>query len=184
MKRSSDFKIDIITKNLNSLNDLFKGLQNGVVPIIAMEGSMKDDNVDSNTDETQSVGFIDPMLSDMAEIVVKEQSCSTSLIQRKLTIGFDRASRIIDQLERIGVVKRLQNNKIDVIVKDSASLKSLLANLKYDGISENIFGITQEERSGIFAYINLGDYFIDPSCYKAWIRIDNKQHGPQSVISL
>ena len=144
VKRSSDFKIDIITKNLNSLNDLFKGLQNGVVPIIAMEGSMKDDNVDSNTDETQSVGFIDPMLSDMAEIVVKEQSCSTSLIQRKLTIGFDRASRIIDQLERIGVVKRLQNNKIDVIVKDSASLKSLLANLKYDGISENIFGRTED----------------------------------------
>ena len=39
-------------------------------------------------------------------------------------------------------------------------------------LSEKIFGITQEERSGIFAYINLGDYFIDPSCYKAWSRIN------------
>lgn len=143
VKRFSDFKIDILINNLNSLDDLFEMLQNGIIPTTTMESSVKDEKIDSNTDETQSVGFIDPMLYDMAEIVVKEQSCSISLILRKLTIDLDRASRIIDQLERIGVVKRLNNYKFDVILKDSASLKSLFANLKYDGISENIFGISE-----------------------------------------
>mgnify|MGYP002627963302 CR=1 FL=1 len=42
-----------------------------------------------------------------------------------------------------------------------------------DGLLSNeIFGITKEDRAGIYAYIDLHGYFIDPSCYKAWIRID------------
>ena len=41
-------------------------------------------------------------------------------------------------------------------------------------ISNEIFGTSNEERAGIFGYIDLHGYFIDPSCYKAWIRIDNK----------
>lgn len=44
-----------------------------------------------------------------------------------------------------------------------------------DGLLSNeIFGITRDDRAGIFAYIDLQQYFIDPSCYKAWIRIDSK----------
>ena len=41
-------------------------------------------------------------------------------------------------------------------------------------LSDEIFGLTKEERAGTFAYIDLHGYFIDPSCFKAWIRIDNK----------
>lgn len=42
-----------------------------------------------------------------------------------------------------------------------------------DGLlSDKIFGITQEDRSGTFAYIDLGGWFIDPSCYKCWIRLN------------
>ena len=42
-----------------------------------------------------------------------------------------------------------------------------------DGLLSNtIFGITQADRAGIFAYISLGKYFIDPSCYKNWCKID------------
>lgn len=44
-----------------------------------------------------------------------------------------------------------------------------------DGLLSNtIFGITREDRAGIFAYIDLGGYFLDPSCYKTWIRMDSK----------
>ena len=44
-----------------------------------------------------------------------------------------------------------------------------------DGLLSNkIFGITAEERAGIFAYINLNGWFMDPSLYKTWIRIDSK----------
>ena len=44
-----------------------------------------------------------------------------------------------------------------------------------DGLLSNeIFGLTMDERSGIFGYIDLHGYFIDPSCYKAWCRINPK----------
>jgi len=44
-----------------------------------------------------------------------------------------------------------------------------------DGLLSNeIFGITQKDRSGTFAYINLGEYFIDPSCYKTLVKLDSK----------
>ena len=44
-----------------------------------------------------------------------------------------------------------------------------------DGLLSNeIFGITQADRAGIFAYIDLGDWFIDPSCYKCLIRLNRK----------
>ena len=44
-----------------------------------------------------------------------------------------------------------------------------------DGLLSNkIFGITTEERAGIWAYIDLHGWFIEPSCYKTWIRIDSK----------
>ena len=44
-----------------------------------------------------------------------------------------------------------------------------------DGLLSNeIFGITKEDRAGTFAYIDLGQYYLDPSCYKCWCRIDPK----------
>lgn len=41
-------------------------------------------------------------------------------------------------------------------------------------LSNKIFGITKDDRAGIFAYIDLHGTFIDPSCYKTWIRLDGK----------
>ena len=47
-----------------------------------------------------------------------------------------------------------------------------------DGLLSNkIFGITQEDRSGIFAYINLNGWYLDPSCYKCWTRVDSNIKG-------
>lgn len=44
-----------------------------------------------------------------------------------------------------------------------------------DGLLSNkIFGITKDDRAGIFSYIDLGGYYIDPSCYKTWIRMDTR----------
>lgn len=40
-------------------------------------------------------------------------------------------------------------------------------------LSNTIFGFTSEERAGIFAYIDLHGWFMDPSCYKTWIRLDS-----------
>lgn len=47
-----------------------------------------------------------------------------------------------------------------------------------DGLLSNeIFGITKDERSGIFAYIDLNEYFIQPYYYKIWLKIDKKLRG-------
>ena len=47
-----------------------------------------------------------------------------------------------------------------------------------DGLLSNeIFGITQAERSGIFSYINLGEKFIQPYYYKIWLKIDRDLRG-------
>lgn len=56
-----------------------------------------------------------------------------------------------------------------------------------DGLLSNeIFGITKETRSGTFAYIDLHGLFIDPSCYKVWTRIDSNikacVHGTENFI--
>ena len=65
-----------------------------------------------------------------AMIVVKHQSGSTSLIQRKLRLGYNRAGRIIDQLEAAGVVGSFEGSKArKVLVRDELALQELLRNL-------------------------------------------------------
>ena len=49
-------------------------------------------------------GTTDPLFSDAARLIVIHQQGSTSLIQRKFAIGYNRAGRIMDQLEKAGIV--------------------------------------------------------------------------------
>ena len=146
VKRTSNFKTDVLVDSIDKLNDLLEQLQAGGVTTnsVGDKKQDQDNNLNNKTNGARSIGYVDPKLYDIAEIIVKEQSCSTSFIQRKLSIGLERASHIIDQLELIGVVGRLPDYKFEVLVKDSSSLDSLFETLKYDGVSENIFGITEE----------------------------------------
>jgi len=146
VKRTSNLKIDVLVDSIDRLNYLLEQLQTvGVTTNSVEDKQQSQGNIENNeVDGTRSIGFVDPKLYDIAKLIVKEQSCNISFIQRRLSIGFERASHIIDQLELIGVIGRLPNYKFEVLVKDSSSLDSLFANLKYDGISENIFGITED----------------------------------------
>jgi len=66
-----------------------------------------------------------------ARLIVLHQQGSTSLIQRKLKLGYNRAGRLIDQLEAAGVVGAFEGSKArEVLVKDEASLEQLLTLLK------------------------------------------------------
>ena len=72
----------------------------------------------------------DALFDEAARTVVQSQSGSTSLIQRKLRLGYNRAGRIIDQLEAAGVVGPFEGSKArQVLVKDILQLEELLKNL-------------------------------------------------------
>ncbi len=72
----------------------------------------------------------DALFEDAAKIVVMAQQGSTSLIQRKLEIGYARAGRIIDQLEAAGIVGPFGGSKArDVLVSDLATLDIILETL-------------------------------------------------------
>lgn len=72
----------------------------------------------------------DAMFDEAALLVVQHQSGSTSMIQRRLRLGYNRAGRIIDQLEAAGVVGAFEGSKArKVLVRDEIELEELLNNL-------------------------------------------------------
>ncbi len=74
---------------------------------------------------------LDPMFEDAARLIVREQSGSTSLIQRKFAIGYNRAGRLMDQLEKAGIVGAAHGSKPrEVLIMDEMSLENLLAQWK------------------------------------------------------
>lgn len=72
----------------------------------------------------------DEFFNDAARLVVASQFGSTSLLQRKLQLGYNRAGRIIDQLEAAGIVGPSNGSKPrDVLIHDEVSLEELLKTL-------------------------------------------------------
>ncbi|HWY38041.1 MAG TPA: DNA translocase FtsK, partial [Bacteroidia bacterium] len=72
----------------------------------------------------------DKMFDDAARIVVQHQQGSASLLQRKLKLGYNRAGRIIDQLEAAGIVGPFEGSKArEVMIKDPQSLEERLKEL-------------------------------------------------------
>ena len=72
----------------------------------------------------------DALFDDAARLIVMHQQGSTSLIQRKLKLGYNRAGRIIDQLEAAGIVGAFEGSKArEVLVQDENTLEQLLNNL-------------------------------------------------------
>lgn len=70
---------------------------------------------------------LDPLFEEAARLIVLNQSGSTSLIQRKFSIGYNRAGRLMDQLEKAGVVGAAMGSKPrEVMIQDEVSLDNLL----------------------------------------------------------
>jgi S-DNA-T family DNA segregation ATPase FtsK/SpoIIIE len=73
----------------------------------------------------------DALFEEAARLIVTHQQGSTSLIQRKLKLGYNRAGRLIDQLEAAGVVGPFEGSKArEVLISDAVSLEQLLNNLR------------------------------------------------------
>ena len=72
----------------------------------------------------------DPLFEEAAKLIVMHQQGSTSLIQRKLKLGYNRAGRIIDQLEAAGVVGPFEGSKArEVLLPDDYALEQFLSTI-------------------------------------------------------
>ncbi len=72
---------------------------------------------------------LDPLFEEAARCIVLHQQGSTSLLQRRLKLGYNRAGRLIDQLEHAGIVGPFEGSKArDVLIPDEHSLEQLLNN--------------------------------------------------------
>lgn len=81
--------------------------------------------------ETVDLSDRDSMFEEAARLVVASQQGSTSLLQRKLKLGYNRAGRLIDQLEAAGIVGPFEGSKArEVLIKDVMALDALLGDLK------------------------------------------------------
>ena len=74
---------------------------------------------------------IDPLFEEAARHIVLTQQGSTSMVQRRFSIGYNRAGRLMDQLEQAGIVGTAQGSKPrEVLISDEVSLDNLLASMR------------------------------------------------------
>ena len=85
---------------------------------------------DSGSSSAEDLSNLDSLFADASRLIVSSQSGSTSLIQRKFSIGYNRAGRLMDQLEKAGVVGQAHGSKPrEVLIQDENTLQSLLNTL-------------------------------------------------------
>ena len=86
-----------------------------------------DENESGPVEGGVEMGKFDPMFAEAARLIVASQSGSTSLIQRKFAIGYNRAGRLMDQLEATGIVGKADGSKPrPVLVMDDTQLDRIL----------------------------------------------------------
>jgi DNA segregation ATPase FtsK/SpoIIIE, S-DNA-T family len=85
------------------------------------------DENDSSEKESIDLSQRDSFFEEAARIIVQHQQGSTSLIQRRLKLGYNRAGRIVDQLEAAGILGPFEGSKArQVLIKDEQSLEHIL----------------------------------------------------------
>ena len=91
--------------------------------------------MDSEGGGTKDVdmGKLDPLFGEVARMVVSENAGSTSNIQRKFAIGYNRAGKLMDQLEKAGIVGPVNGSKPrEILINSFETLDILLHNLGFD----------------------------------------------------
>lgn len=114
------------TPEVESLTD-YIGEQQGFIDAFLLPEYIDENSLDI---AEVDLGKKDPKFDEAARLVVSSQQGSTSLIQRKLQLGYNRAGRIIDQLEAAGIVGPFEGSKArEVLFTDMAALEQHLQSL-------------------------------------------------------
>jgi S-DNA-T family DNA segregation ATPase FtsK/SpoIIIE len=106
----------------------FIGNQQGKEPYVLPE--VKNENEEGGGDDFDPRER-DSLFDEAAQIIVQHQQGSTSLLQRRLNLGYNRAGRLIDQLERAGIVGPFKGSKArEVLISDIMQLEQKLKDLR------------------------------------------------------
>jgi S-DNA-T family DNA segregation ATPase FtsK/SpoIIIE len=95
-----------------------------------------DADMEDGQQKSENFNFADrdKLFDEAARLIVSTQQGSTSLIQRRMKLGYNRAGRLIDQLEAAGIVGSFEGSKArEVLIKDEFSLEQLLSELGKNG---------------------------------------------------
>lgn len=118
------------TPEIERINDYIENEPGPVEPLELPE-PVEDTGGSGVGNATADVGSLDPFFEEAAHAVVLSQQGSTSMIQRRFSIGYNRAGRLMDQLEQVGVVGAAQGSKPrEVLIQDENQLNSLLLKLR------------------------------------------------------
>lgn len=97
------------------------------------ENSEKESTERWNLEPENYSSDIDPFFKNAARLIISKQQGSTSLIQRTFGIGYNRAGRLMDQLEAVGIVGPFEGSKPrQVLIKTEYDLESLLNSINYE----------------------------------------------------
>lgn len=117
----------IDTPELEDITDFIGAQQGYTTPLLLPDYETGEDSNDPNAVDLSKR---DDLFDEAARIVVANQQGSTSLIQRKLSIGYNRAGRIVDQLEAAGIVGPFEGSKArQVLYPDEYALEQYLNSL-------------------------------------------------------
>ena len=120
------------TPEVERINDFIASQQSYNMPFELPEPDMPDADLgDGGSEKDVDMQHLDPLFDDAARLIVMSQSGSTSLIQRKFAIGYNRAGRLMDQLEKARIVGQAYGSKPrEVMIQDEVSLNNLLNSLR------------------------------------------------------
>ncbi|WP_303013585.1 DNA translocase FtsK, partial [Rodentibacter pneumotropicus] len=83
-----------------------------------IDGILDSADEEENTEKSAgSSGELDPLFDEVMEFVLTTGTTSVSALQRKFSVGFNRAARIMDQMEEQGIVSAMQNGKREILAR-------------------------------------------------------------------
>lgn len=121
----------INTPEIVKINEYIANQAGPVQPMELPEPKGDDDASGSGGNGPGDIGNLDPFFEEAARSVIISQQGSTSMIQRRFSIGYNRAGRLMDQLESAGIVGAAHGGKPrDVLVADENQLNMILSQMK------------------------------------------------------
>lgn len=116
------------TPEIERINQYIANQPGPVAPLELPEPAV--DGQNSGMGGGNDIQSLDPFFEEAAHAIVTSKIGSTSMIQRRFSIGYNRAGRLMDQLEAAGIVGPAQGSKPrDVLVQDEVSLNAIITNI-------------------------------------------------------